>query len=178
MRDPVTNKPHKMCPVTSFINYTGALNEGYKFLWQTLNPAAHRRGEPVQFKAKHLGENKIASFMSDLSKDAQLSKVYTNHCIRVTGTTNLSRAHFSAHQIMSVTGHKSVNSLAMYQRVKSDEKMMMGMSLAYNLIHPEEVYDKLQQNQQQQLPLANTLPQPQASTLKPNQVKVEVHLSG
>ena len=44
---------------------------------------------------------------------------------------------------MSVTGHKSVNSLAMYQCVKGDEKMMMGMSLAYNLFFPREVYDKI-----------------------------------
>ena len=40
---------------------------------------------------------------------------------------------------MAVTGHKSLQSLAIYQRVKSDEKMMMGMSLMYNLLKPEDV---------------------------------------
>ena len=44
---------------------------------------------------------------------------------------------------MSVTGHKSVNSLAIYQRVKNDEKLMIGMSLAYNLFFSQEVYDKM-----------------------------------
>lgn len=40
---------------------------------------------------------------------------------------------------MVVSGHKSLASLAIYERVKSDEKMMMGMSLTYSLLNPEEV---------------------------------------
>ena len=40
---------------------------------------------------------------------------------------------------MSISGHKSLESLAIYQKVASDEKMMMGMSLMYSLLCPEEV---------------------------------------
>ena len=42
-------------------------------------------------------------------------------------------------QIMLVTGHKSIQSLCIYQRVKEDEKLMMGMSLTYSLLHSKEV---------------------------------------
>ena len=140
--DESTGLPHKMCPVRSFENYTGTLNEQCDFLWQTPNLQAYIKGGPCHYKKMRVGENKLASFMTDLSHEANLSRVYTNHCIRVTGATNLSRAHFSAHQIMSITGHKSVNSLAIYQRVKDDEKMMMGMSLAFNLFKPQEVAEK------------------------------------
>ena len=44
---------------------------------------------------------------------------------------------------MSVTGHKSLQSLFMCQRVKSDEKMMIGMSLAKSLCRPIEVKQSL-----------------------------------
>ena len=40
---------------------------------------------------------------------------------------------------MSVTGHKSIQSLCIYQRVKEDKKLMMGMSLTYSVLNPNEV---------------------------------------
>ena len=85
----------------------------------------------------------MGMFMSTLSNLTGLSYKYTNHCVHVTGTTNLTRANFSPNQIMSVTGHKSVNSLAMYQRVNGNEKLMMGMSLAYNLYYPAVVQQQM-----------------------------------
>ena len=40
---------------------------------------------------------------------------------------------------MSVTGHKSMQSLAIYQKVREDDKLSTGISLTYSLIHPSEV---------------------------------------
>ena len=91
MIDPSTGKPHLMCPVHSYTNYTGNLNELNNYLWQAVNDAAYEKGTPNWFKNQPLGENRIATFMSDLSKKAGLSRVYTNHCIRVTRATNLSQ---------------------------------------------------------------------------------------
>ena len=71
--------------------------------------------------------------MSRLSKDCDLSKIYTNHSIRATGATILSKSMFNASQVMSVTGHKSVQSLSVYQRVDDDEKIMMGNALTENI---------------------------------------------
>ena len=77
--------------------------------------------------------------MSDLSELIGLKQRYTNHSIRVTGITNLTRSHYTPRQVMSITGHKSIQSLSIYQRVKEDEKMMMGMSLIYSLFRPSDV---------------------------------------
>ena len=54
-----------------------------------------------------------------------LSQIYTNHSIRATGATILGRNCSMAH-IMAVTGHKSASSVAVYQRVSSKEKQVMG----------------------------------------------------
>ena len=35
---------------------------------------------------------------------------------------------------MSLTGHKSMTSLAIYQKVNSDEKLRMGFTLGYSLL--------------------------------------------
>ena len=164
--DNITGSPHKMCPVRSYKNYIGHLNERCQYLWQTPNPAAFKRGDPVWYKNKRVGENKISCYMTELSKDANLSRRYTNHCIRVSGTTNLTRAQFSANQIMAVTGHKSVNSLAMYQWVQSDEKLMMGISLASNLFQTPVV----QQPQITTAPLDLQLPAPEYD-VKPSTCK-------
>ena len=67
--------------------------------------------------------------MSQLSQLCSLSLKYTNHSIRTTGATLLSRAMFNPAQIMAVTGHKSVSSLSVYQRVSDEEKMAMGKAI-------------------------------------------------
>ena len=63
--------------------------------------------------------------MFTLSKKTGLSQIYTNHSIRATGATILGR-NCSMAQIMAVTGHKSASSVAVYQRVSSKEKQVMG----------------------------------------------------
>ena len=82
----------------------------------------------------------VASFLKYMSKLnpslsllCSLSIKYTNHCIRATGATLLSRASFNPAQIMAVTGHKSVSSLAVYQRVSSIEKLAMTSTLASHM---------------------------------------------
>ena len=92
------------------------------------------------------GHNTIDKFMSRMSKLCDLADHYTNHCIRVTGANTLTRANFSQRQVMAVISHKSIQSLAIYQRVQDDEKLLMGMKLTYVLQNPEEA---------QQLMLAN-----------------------
>ena len=57
---------------------------------------------------KQVGHNTHEKFMEKLCEKAELSKHYTNHCIRVTGVTNLTRGNFTAKQVMSVSGHKSL----------------------------------------------------------------------
>lgn len=71
--------------------------------------------------------------MSDLSLSCKLSQKYTNHSIRATGASILSKNKFNDAQIMSVTGHKSVQSLSVYQRVDTQEKLEMGQALGVTM---------------------------------------------
>ena len=68
--------------------------------------------------------------MSKLSNEGDLSQIYMNHSIRVTGTTYLTRKDFTLKQIMSITGHKSLNSLTNYQKVSTDEKLSSAYAMS------------------------------------------------
>lgn len=50
--------------------------------------------------------------------------------IGATEASILSRQHFSYSQIMAVTGHTSVSSLAVYQRVSNQDKLQMGLAVS------------------------------------------------
>ncbi len=58
-----------------------------------------------------------------------LSRVYTNHSIRVTAATFLKCNKFSDNQIMAITGHHSVTSLSLYEKVSTEEKLLMGKAM-------------------------------------------------
>ena len=108
-----TGRPHKYCPVRSFENYLGRLNPDDEHLWQTpLNKIWNMKEQNVWYKAEAKGHNPIEKFMGNWFKQYELSDHYTNHCIRVTSATNLAHCgKYTAKQIMSVTGHKSIQSL-------------------------------------------------------------------
>ena len=122
---------HPLCPVKSFYLYTEKLHPDNNSLWQRPAKNFPKDESKPWFEKTTVGHNTHEKFMSTISTKANLSKRYTNHCIRVTGITNLTRANFNVKQIMAVSGHKSVESLALYQRVQSNEKLVMGMSLSY-----------------------------------------------
>ena len=61
--------------------------------------------------------------MSRISKNAQISKNYTNHCIRVSDVTLLHEGGHSTEEIQVVTGHKNANSVSRYVRIKSDTQL-------------------------------------------------------
>ena len=52
--------------------------------------------------------------MQSISKDCQLSTIYTNHSLRATTVHLLDVARFPDRHIMSVTGHKAESSLKTY----------------------------------------------------------------
>ena len=64
--------------------------------------------------------------MKEISKECELSVMYNNHSIRSTGVTVLTRQDFMNSEIMSVTGHKSVQSLSIYQKTASKQKLEIG----------------------------------------------------
>ena len=148
-----------MCPVLSFKLYMGKLSDDCDRLWQRPKTSS-LISDTTWYTAVPVGEKKLSGFMTRIVKSLNLPVKYTNHSIRATGATLLSRANFNNAQIMSVTGHKSVSSLAVYQRVGSDEKMDMGDALARSLSTKSTALVKAAPSTRRLLP-SSTLPQQQ-----------------
>lgn len=118
------------CPVASFEKYIEHLNPSCPRLWQKPKTTLkNSESDTTWYHNIPLGVNSLRKFMADISCKYELSIIYKNHSVRATGATILSRHKFGSKQIMSVTGHKSVSSLAVYQRVSQEEKLEMGKTL-------------------------------------------------
>ena len=133
------NPTDPLCPVTSFRMYEEHMHPECDMLWPMPCGNVEMSTDKIWYqKNKHWGKNTLGKFMSDISKKCELSKIYTNHCIRVTGATVLTRQKFSASEIMSVTGHKSVQSLATYQKTQDKQKEVMGKVLFQSMTRKED----------------------------------------
>ena len=110
-------------------------------MWQKSLEKINAENPQVWFSRKKIGKNPLASFMSDLSRECHLSQIYTNHSIRVTGCTVLTRCKFSHSEIMAISGHKSVQSLAIYQKTKQKDKLRMGKALFQSMTRAEDEID-------------------------------------
>ena len=119
-------KDDPLCPVQSYAIYIDHLNEENEYLWQVALRNVDMMNDKVWFGKQKMGKNPLSKFMTNVSINCELSRIYTNHCIRVTGTSILTRMQFTASEIMSVTGHKSVQSLAIYQKTDQKKKREMG----------------------------------------------------
>ena len=116
------------CPVASFEKMLSLLNPECKSLWQRPKDV-FRTEDTVWFHNKAVGEKLLKRFMKNLSVSHNLSQAYSNHSIRVTGGSILSRLQYGGRQIMAVTGQISVSSLADNQRMSDTEKLHTGLSL-------------------------------------------------
>ena len=76
--------------------------------------------------------------MNSLSKLANLSRIYTNHCKRATTITALSYAGFQTRQIMAVSGYKNESSVRSYvQDPTTEQKRSMSATLS-SLVKDDE----------------------------------------
>ena len=115
------NSPY--CPVKTFELYLSKLNPSLSCLWQ--RPKAREsfsESDEVWYCNAPLGKNTLATLMSSISKEIQLSYQYTNHCIRATAVSLLDECNFEARHIMRVSGHKSESSIRFYSRRLSEVK--------------------------------------------------------
>lgn len=96
------------CPVNSFKHYCNMLHPNLKDFWQ--RPNKIRTG----FDSAPLGKNTLGTMMKEISKKAELSRVYTNHEIRSTTATAMHRSDFSLKEMQNVTKHKNIQSLERY----------------------------------------------------------------
>jgi hypothetical protein len=122
----------EFCPVLSYEKYVSKLNPNCEKLWQR-SKDEFCDDDHIWYNNVPVGKKTLGSFMSVLSKKCDLSQTYTNHSIRATGATILAKNSYCHSQIMAITGHKSVASLALYQRVDDDDKIRIGQILTRSL---------------------------------------------
>ena len=132
------NKTDPLCPVKSFREYLSHLNPDCKMMWQYPLERLDPKNPQIWYSKQYMGRNPLSKFMSEVSKECGLSQKYTNHSIRVTGCTVLTRCRFSNSEIVSVSGHKSVQSLAIYQKTQDKQKIKMGKALLQSLTRNED----------------------------------------
>ena len=121
-----------LCPVAAFEKHIKLLNVECDALFQ--QPSTSQKTKKT-FVSTPLGKNSIAKFMPNLSTVANLSKRYTNHCVRATTITNLHRGGVPPNRIVSVTKHKDLKSLAHYLDApsaaeKRNDGMILGRAFA------------------------------------------------
>ena len=144
----------RYCPICSFLKYKEKLSPLLPDWWQSPKDKKWQHSD-VWYMNKKLGHNPLSTFMSEVSHDADLSQSYTNHSIRVTGTTYLTCKQFTPKQIMSIMGHKSLNSLAIYQKVSTEEKLCMAYAMSCYLHSEQNVPLKRIKNQENTLNYCN-----------------------
>jgi len=83
-----------------------------------------------------LGQNQLGHMMKKISSKAQLSKVFTNHCIRETVVSELHQRGFSFPEISTVTGHKTTESVSRYIRQNKDATKRKLSSALHDALPP------------------------------------------
>ena len=114
----------KDCPVDSYCKYVSHLNPMCEAFWQRPKSQVSDEEEVWYNNMPELpvGKNTLGTKMQTISREAQTSKVYTNHCLRATTIQTLDSEGFAARHIMSVSGHKSETSIKHYARVEDSNK--------------------------------------------------------
>ena len=135
------NHPGGMKDVASNEKYarmyeTDHPNDGYKALslyMSKMNPNCKalfqypkRNWSPfddVWYENRPLGVNKLDGMMKEISKEANLSRIYTNHSVRATAITVMSNAGIPNRHIMAISGHRNEQSLAHYNTRPSTDQL-------------------------------------------------------
>ena len=97
-----------LCPVESFKMYVSLLNHECDAFFQY--PSRNNKS----YDNKPVGKNSLATMMKEISEHANLSRIYTNHCIQKMMATVLHRQGFDLNEIQNVTKHKNLDSLKHY----------------------------------------------------------------
>lgn len=117
------------CPLVSLKKYLNLLNPNCNAFFQRPKRDNFSASD-IWYDNSPVGENTIAGFMKKISNRAGLSKTYTNHSIRSTTVTTLRNLGVHPNDIMSVTGHKSAQSILHYSTVSEDQRRSMSHQLS------------------------------------------------
>ena len=81
-------------------------------------------GEPW-FTSVPIGKNLLSKMVAEMCSKAGITGRKTNHSLRVSGATTLFDAGVPERIIQQRTGHKSIESLCIYERVTEDQERIV-----------------------------------------------------
>ena len=110
------------CPIQSLHLYLSKLHPECDAFFQRPRTGENVSSEEIWYYNKAVGINTLGQKMKNISEKAQLSQIYTNHCIRATTSTVLSHSSFNENDIIAVTGHKDPKSLLPYVASTGNEQ--------------------------------------------------------
>ena len=79
--------------------------------------------DQVWYENRPVGKNKLALFMKETSKEAGLTRGYTNHSVRATAITLWANAGLTDREIMAISGPRSEASWRSYHNQPSVEQL-------------------------------------------------------
>lgn len=122
------------CPVKAIQMYLSKIPPEVNILFPAVSRKWNFSDQFWYSKREVKGKNKLGSMMTDISKAAKLSMVYTNHCIRATCVTQLFNKGFSVSDIQKVTGHKRPDSVQRYiKNISSEKKRKVSNALSESM---------------------------------------------
>ena len=135
-----------MCPVLSFNKYVSKLHPGLDAFWQ--RPLdSFESCQPTWYCRVPVGKNTLSNMMPEISRKGNLSKIYTNHCVRATSITSLDNAGVEARHIMRASGHKSEASIRSYAcRLSEDKARQMSDHLSEQLFREHKAANNKENN--------------------------------
>ena len=102
-----------LCPVAALDKYISLLHPELNALWQRPHPK-FVNGNSQWYSKMVLGHNTLGNIMKNMSKAANLSQIYTNHCTRAKTSKALCDSSFDRSDIIKITGHRDTRSLDPY----------------------------------------------------------------
>ena len=107
-----------LCPVSSFKLYISKLHSECPAFFQRANMNYKNSGQ--WYYNMPIGKNTLSSMMKNMSQAAGLSRLYTNHCLRVTAISVLRARGVDSEDIRTVFRHRSTDGLKPYCQGPTD----------------------------------------------------------
>ena len=130
------------CPIKSLHLYLSKLHPECDSFFQRPRSGDKVVDEDIWYFNKTVGVNTLGEKMKKISEKAELSQIYTNHCIRATTSTVLSHSSFNQNDIISVTGHKDPKSLLPYVASTGNEQRKKMSNTLHNYGKVNQLQDK------------------------------------
>ena len=105
------------CQIATYRFYLTKLHPKNEALFQRpKGPKLFNPASPLWYDGSAKGKNTLSQMMKKMSAPdaANLSRLYTNHCIRGTSATALYREGMTLQEVANVTGHVNLESLRFY----------------------------------------------------------------